>query len=212
MLLHAEDCDVWFVHLLIPPLVFCSQDGLNVTFLTFFSGVIDKFHLSKSLVGDDWATKYSPGQKLMARILYVDPVEKRAGLSLAKHLLEQAPARLPKLGKVYDAAVVRRIDPSVGLLLELPGKQGAPPVAGFAHVSNISESQIKKLEKEFKQVLQSLLFGKKIVVWALATRAMRIQTGHAGLISFASSENTLMFHNVSSPSELKSHSAVLYAG
>lgn len=66
-----------------------AQDGLVVAFLTFFSGTIDKFHLTQQLAADDWATKYSAGQKLLARILYVDPTSKRVGLTLAKHLLEQ---------------------------------------------------------------------------------------------------------------------------
>lgn len=66
-----------------------AQDGLVVAFLTFFSGTIDKFHLTQQLAAEDWATKYSAGQKLLARILFVDPLTKRVGLTLAKHLLEQ---------------------------------------------------------------------------------------------------------------------------
>ena len=150
------------------------KDGLSVTFLTFFSGTIDRFHLSKALVGDDWATKYSPGQKLLARILYVDPTSKVAGLSLAKHLLDRTPAQLPPLGRVYDNAVVRRIDASVGLLIELPAPaskkaskstSAASSAVAFVHVSNISEAPIKNLEKQYKcgQAVKARVIGHRLV-------------------------------------------------
>jgi rRNA biogenesis protein RRP5 len=151
------------------------KDGLSVSFLTFFSGTIDRLHLSKILVGDDWASKYSPGQKLLARILYVDPTSKIAGLSLARHLLDRVPAQLPPLGSVYADAVVRRVEQSVGLLLELHQQQpstssskkskAAPgaPAAAFVHVSNISEAQIKSLEKQFKpgQAVKARVIGHR---------------------------------------------------
>eukprot|EP00873_Tetraselmis_striata_P003989 jgi/Tetstr1/424253/TSEL_014822.t1 len=140
------------------------KDGLVVAFLTFFSGTIDKFHLTQQLAAEDWATKYSAGQKLLARILFVDPLTKRVGLTLAKHLLEQVPAALPTLGSVYDS-VIRRVDPSVGLLLELPGKKKNTSLAGFAHVSNIKDTVIKKLEKEYKpnQVIKARVIGQRPV-------------------------------------------------
>jgi hypothetical protein len=66
----------------------------------------------------------------------------------------QVPATLAPLGTVYDA-VIRRVDPSVGLLLELPGKKKNTSLAGFAHVSNIKDTVIKRLEKEYKTVRHS---------------------------------------------------------
>lgn len=52
--------------------------------------------------------------------------------------------------QVFDTALVRRVDPSLGLLLELPSEKGAEPTAGYVHVSNVSDDKIEKLEKAFK--------------------------------------------------------------
>lgn len=51
-----------------------------------------------------WQAAFSEGQRLRARILFVDPTSKRVGLSLLPHLLS-ADARLPALpavGTVYE--------------------------------------------------------------------------------------------------------------
>lgn len=51
--------------------------------------------------------------------------------------------------QVFDDAVIKRIDPGLGLLLQLPLQP--TPGAAFAHVSNISDGdRVDKLEKRFK--------------------------------------------------------------
>ena len=38
-----------------------------LSFLTFFHGTVDPFHLMHPLVGDSWRRGYSEGQKLKVR-------------------------------------------------------------------------------------------------------------------------------------------------
>ena len=42
-------------------------DGLMLSFLTFFHGTVDPFHLANPLAGNDWRRAYSEGQKLKVR-------------------------------------------------------------------------------------------------------------------------------------------------
>jgi rRNA biogenesis protein RRP5 len=92
------------------------SDGLLVSFLTFFTGTIDPFHLGtppssalsakkkkKGRKGDDkvdkkgkddgeksssgWASGFEPDQKIKARVLYVDPGTKKVGLTALPALL-----------------------------------------------------------------------------------------------------------------------------
>ena len=68
---------------------------------------------------------------------------------------------LSLLGCLQDA-VIRRVDPGLGVLLELrqgeqpsskaaqqngASKDGAAPVAGYAHISALSDKRVDKLEK-----------------------------------------------------------------
>jgi hypothetical protein len=57
-----------------------------------------------------------------ARILYVDPQTKQAGLSLLPHLQSLTlPSPTPMLGQLFDGnAKVKRVFVGLGLLLELP--------------------------------------------------------------------------------------------
>jgi rRNA biogenesis protein RRP5 len=71
-------------------------------------------------------------------VLFVDAAAKRVGLSLRPHLLALAPRPLPRAGVAYDAAIIRRVDPSIGVLLELPAASAsseAPPSLGWGPVA-----------------------------------------------------------------------------
>lgn len=54
----------------------------------------------------DWQAAFSEGQRLRARILFVDPASKRVGLSLLPRLLAADPRLpdLPPVGMVYEAS------------------------------------------------------------------------------------------------------------
>ncbi|KAK9832620.1 hypothetical protein WJX81_004603 [Elliptochloris bilobata] len=224
------------------------SDGLLVSFLTFFNGTIDCFHLHQSALAGDRQVAFSEGQKLRARTLFVDPASKRVGLSLLPHLVA-VDARLPSLppvGTVYKNAIVRRVDPALGLLLELPpqglgdseadpdpepdpdpaaplppprekgdkrrggrkkaaraakraaaaaaagggvtgsGASSAPVAAGYAHISNVADTKIDKLDKAFKvgQVVRARVVGTRPMD-ALAVLSLRPSVVESGVASYA---------------------------
>ncbi|MEW5309980.1 MAG: hypothetical protein WDW38_001818 [Sanguina aurantia] len=112
----------------------------------------------------DWKKLYSETQKLKARILYVDPANKKVGLSLLPHLLSRSlPSPIPQLGAVYEGAVVRRVDTGLGLLLEFP--LGLSPCGGYVHVSNVADERTDKPEASFKagQRVAAKVIGFRLV-------------------------------------------------
>lgn len=62
-------------------------DGLLLSFLTYFTGTVDRFHLDEDLPSADWAGRFSENQRLKARVLFVDPASKRVGLTLKPALV-----------------------------------------------------------------------------------------------------------------------------
>jgi hypothetical protein len=113
------------------------SDGLLVSFLKFFHGVVDLFHLPTENAAN-WRTALKPGTRLSARILYVDPSTKQVRLSLLKNLIAyHLPTTLPTLGAVYDAATILRADKALGLLLALPTELA--PTYAYAHISNVAD-------------------------------------------------------------------------
>ncbi|CAL5224877.1 g7636 [Coccomyxa viridis] len=80
------------------------SDGLLVSFLTFFNGTIDCFHLTQELMQADWQKSFEAGQRLQARILYVDAGSKRVCLTLLPHLVAgQSAPSLPKGNALFQA-------------------------------------------------------------------------------------------------------------
>ncbi len=69
------------------------------------------------LAGGDWRRGFPEGAKLRARLLYLDPASKRAGLSALPHLLAWSqPGPVPVLGSVFPEVRVPR-----GARTSLPG-------------------------------------------------------------------------------------------
>lgn len=144
------------------------SSGLVVSFLTFFTGTVDVFHLEDPLPGADWGQSYAPNQRVRARILYADVSTKCFGLTLNKHLVEGVtPYVPPVIGEVYQNARVRRIDAAIGLLLELPSKSSkvVAPTAAYTHISHASDEHVEKLEKSFK-------VGKTVRAKVIGVRAL----------------------------------------
>lgn len=140
------------------------KNGLLLSFLTYFTGTVDIFHLEDPLPGADWNTKYSENQRLKARILYIDPVAKTIGLTLNPQLLNNVlPSMSVDVGDVFKDAIVRRVDATIGMLLELPTKENV--VAGYVHISSVSDEHIAKLEKKYT-------VGKKVRARVIGHRVM----------------------------------------
>lgn len=112
------------------------SDGLLLNFMTYFSGTVDLLSMEDPLqTPGQLAAAFVENQRLRARILFVDPTNKRVGLTLSKPLVQLSdPAPLPPPGTVVENAVVRRLDTAVGLLLELKGDAAGTGAAGYAHV------------------------------------------------------------------------------
>ncbi len=125
------------------------SNGLLVSFFTFLHGTIDLQHLPPAspdgpaaAATSDWRKQYTEGAKLRARLLYVDPTTKRAGLSLLPHLMALSlPSPVPMLGSVFPDAEVQRVElGGPGLLMRLPGLPEGP-VPAYCHVSNALEPE-----------------------------------------------------------------------
>ena len=128
-------------------------DGLQLSFLTYFTGTVDWFHLDTPFpTPGALGSAYAEGAKLKARVLFVDAATKRVGLTLRRRLLDLAPpAPLPPIGTRLPSCIVRRVDPDVGLLCAMPAVDDAAPQAGYVHISAVADSRVEKLEKRFKR-------------------------------------------------------------
>lgn len=126
------------------------HNGLLLSFLTYFTGTVDIFHLQDAFSSSNWKEKFAENATLKARILYVDPTTKAVGLTLNPHLIQnKVPPMAVKLGEIFDEAQVVRVDHAFGVLVELPSKP--VPTPGFVNIKDASDDGLQKLEKRFKK-------------------------------------------------------------
>ncbi|TKY53223.1 RRP5-like protein [Spatholobus suberectus] len=126
------------------------ENGVMLSFLTYFTGTVDLFHLQNIYPGTNWKDKYSESQKVVSRILFIDPSSRAVGLTLNPHLVQnRAPPSHVKIGDIYDSSKVVRVDKGSGLLLEVPSIP--EPTPAFVSISDIAEEEIQKLEKKYKE-------------------------------------------------------------
>ncbi|XP_062219315.1 rRNA biogenesis protein RRP5 isoform X2 [Phragmites australis] len=125
------------------------ENGVMLSFLTYFSGTVDIFNLSNSFPSGNWKDDYSKNKKVNARILFVDPLTRAVGLTLNEHLLRlKVPPINVKAGDIYEKSKVLRIDKRAGLFLEIPSPTRSP---GFVSIHDVSDKDVKNLEKKFKE-------------------------------------------------------------
>ncbi|PWA39554.1 RNA binding protein [Artemisia annua] len=126
------------------------ENGIMLSFLTFFTGTADVFHLGKTLPTSKWKDEYPQNKKVNARILFIDPSTRAVGLTLNPHLVHNnAPPALVKVGDIFDDSKVIRVDRGSGLLLEIPT---VPiPTPAYVNVSDLSDKEVRKWEKSFKE-------------------------------------------------------------
>ncbi|KAL8246480.1 hypothetical protein R6Q59_007696 [Mikania micrantha] len=126
------------------------ENGIMLSFLTYFTGTVDIFHLEKTLPPSSWKDEYPQNKKVNARILFIDPSTRAVGLTLNPHLVHNnAPPLLVKVGDIFDDSKVIRVDRRTGMLLEIPS---APiPTPAYVNVSDLSDKEVKKWEKSFKE-------------------------------------------------------------
>lgn len=126
------------------------ENGIMLSFLTYFTGTVDMFHLQNTFPTSNWKDDYAKNKKVSARILFIDPSTRAVGLTLNQHLVHNnSPPSSVKVGDIYDIAKVVRVDKGMGLLLEIPSTP--LPTPAFVNVSDVAEDEVRKLEKKFKE-------------------------------------------------------------
>lgn len=149
------------------------ENGILLSFLTFFTGTADVFHLGKTLPDSKWKDEYPQNKKVNARILFIDPSSRAVGLTLNPHLINNnAPPSLVKIGDIFDDSKVIRVDRGSGLLLEIPSTP--VPTPAYVNVSDLSDKEVKKWEKSFKEgsLVRVRVFGFRLLE-GLATGVLK---------------------------------------
>ncbi|KAK8947319.1 hypothetical protein KSP39_PZI006890 [Platanthera zijinensis] len=126
------------------------ENGIMLSFLTYFTGTVDVFHLQNPLPTANWKDDYTQHKKVNARILFIDPSTRAVGLTLNPHLLEHKPPPMHvNTGEIYDKARILRIDENFGLLLSIPSSP--EPTAAYVHLSEVADEEVLKLKKKFRE-------------------------------------------------------------
>jgi len=124
------------------------QTGLWVQFLGYFTGTIDIFHLNLYQLSDI-SNKYKEGNKIRARIIYVNYESKRVALSALPHIIHFEPFPFPaktNIGDAFENAKVMRIEKTYGMVLQLPTE---PEQRAFVHISRITDRRLNNIGDKF---------------------------------------------------------------
>ncbi|PON46626.1 Polyribonucleotide nucleotidyltransferase [Parasponia andersonii] len=125
-------------------------NGVMLSFLTYFTGTADIFHLQSSFANSNWQDDYNKNKKVNARILFIDPSTRAVGLTLNPHLVHnKSPPSHVKIGDIYEDSKVVRVDRGFGLLLEIP--TSPVPTPAYVSISDVAEDGVRRLDKKFKE-------------------------------------------------------------
>ncbi|KAM2436860.1 hypothetical protein ACFX1W_014035 [Malus domestica] len=163
------------------------ENGVMLSFITYFTGTVDLFHLQNSCLTINWKEEYNQHKKasVNARILFIDPSTKAVGLTLNPHLVHsKAPTSSVKIGDICDASKVVRVDRGLGLLLEIPSTP--VPTPACVSISDVAEEDARKLEKKFKQ-------GSRVRVRILGFR--HLEGLSTGTLKASAMEGTVFTHS-----------------
>ena len=129
-------------------------NGLFVNFLSYFTGTIESSHVDMNL-SKNIANEFKVGQKLKARILFVDYQSKKVNLSLLPHIINVVPFGFDdrKVGDFIDDIIVHKIIPDIGLLLKSSNQLRA-----FSHVLLSSLFSLLFFIPLFNIIYYNLLF------------------------------------------------------
>ncbi|KAK4767494.1 hypothetical protein SAY86_015244 [Trapa natans] len=126
------------------------ENGIMLSFLTYFTGTVDLFHLQNMAPKKDWRDEYPQHKKVNARILFIDPISRAIGLTMNPFLVQKnVPPLLVEIGDIYENSKVIRIDRGQGVLLEIPSIPTS--TNAYVSVSDLAEEQVRKLEKKYKE-------------------------------------------------------------
>ncbi|KPP72797.1 protein RRP5-like, partial [Scleropages formosus] len=111
-----------------------TKNGLVLEFLSSFTGTVDFLNMDP-----ERAESYSPGDKLKACVLYVEPSTRSVGLSLLTHLFKPGcvvePVFSERVGEVVEGCRLKCLHSASGAILELPEKTVA-----FVHRNYLQEA------------------------------------------------------------------------
>ncbi|URE17983.1 Suppressor of forked protein (Suf) [Musa troglodytarum] len=125
------------------------ENGIMVSFLTYFTGTVDIFHLENTFPGGAWKDNYNQNKKVNARILFIDPSTRAVGLTLNKYLIDnKAPPAYVQTGEIYDNSQILRVDRGLGFLLEIRSSPAHSPA--YVSIHDASD-EVLKPEKKFKE-------------------------------------------------------------
>ncbi|XWS56135.1 hypothetical protein CRYUN_Cryun09bG0060500 [Craigia yunnanensis] len=161
------------------------ENGIMLSFLTYFTGTVDMFHLQNKFPNKNWKDDYNQNKKVNARILFIDPSTRAVGLTLNPHLVHnKAPPSHVNIGDIYDQSKVVRVDRGFGLLLDIPSKPVSTPA--YVNVSDVAEEEVRKLEKKYKE-------GSKVRVRILGFR--RLEGLATGILKASAFEGPVFTHS-----------------
>ncbi len=119
----------------------------------------DLIHSGAASSGKDLANKYTIGSKTQARIICTFPTveKKKLGVSFQEHIMywrskttslasaaeNKLPTQLLPISAIVEEARILKIEPGVGLLVDV----GVKGVRGYVHISKISDSKIEMLSE-----------------------------------------------------------------
>ncbi|KAH6781199.1 RIBOSOMAL RNA PROCESSING 5 [Perilla frutescens var. hirtella] len=125
------------------------ENGILLSFLTYFTGTVDLFNLDKTFPSSNWKNGYAKNIKFNARILFIDPSTRAVGLTLSPQLVSnKAPSCLVKIGDIFEQCKVVRVDKGSGLLLDVPTVPVPTPT--YVNLSDVADKEVK-LDKSFKE-------------------------------------------------------------
>ncbi|KAG0449548.1 hypothetical protein HPP92_027317 [Vanilla planifolia] len=140
------------IDLLVPGMMVDAQvhsqldNGIMLSFLTYFTGTVDVFHLQNPFPTENWKNDYTLQKKVNARILFVDPSTRAVGLTMNPYLVQyKTPPMNVETGEIYDNSHVLRIDGKYGLLLNIPSSPEHTPA--YVHQSDVADEEVNLLKK-----------------------------------------------------------------
>ncbi|KAI9206531.1 uncharacterized protein BJ171DRAFT_422163 [Polychytrium aggregatum] len=130
------------------------KNGIQVSFLEFFEGTIEMAHLPTFVEDPDTDLKalFRDSQKIQARILYVDSLNKRIALTLKPYFVELSKSSFTsaaaEFGSIHNQITVLRLDVGKGVFVHIPNLGN-----GYAHISRLSDSHLDnaQVSKQFRK-------------------------------------------------------------
>ena len=134
-----------------------TPSGISGKAMGLLDVTADFIHSGAAASGKDLTKKYTSGSKVKGRVICTFPTsdERKVGISLLDHIIslrpktatsgeekaELQPLQLLPLSKTTTEAKVVKVDPRLGLFLDV----GVKGVSGFVHLSKIADKKIDAL-------------------------------------------------------------------